>query len=130
VDAARAVRVWVEAWERAWPVGDAAALEDVYAPGAVFYSHPFRARQPPSEYVEWAFGEQTRASCRFGVPIVDGDRAAVDWWAVLTGREGEEETIAGTSLLRFGEDGRVVEQRDAWAVKPGRNDLPDWAPGR
>jgi len=51
----------------------------------------------------------------------------VDWWAVMTAPDGSEESIAGTSLLRFGRDGRVVEQRDVWATEPGSRDLPDWA---
>ena len=125
--AAAAARAWVAAWERAWPVGDAAALEGVYARDAVFYSHPFRQRQAPADYVAWAFAEQSSAVCRFGTPVVEGDRAAVDWWAVLTGPDGEEESIAGTSLLRFDETGRVLEQRDVWATEPGRRDLTDWA---
>jgi hypothetical protein len=29
-------------------------------------------------------------------------------------------TLAGTSLLRFRDDGRCIEQRDAWAVEDGR----------
>ena len=130
MDTAAAARAWVAAWERAWPVGDPSALEGIYAADAVFYSHPFRPRQPPSEYVAWAFAEQASAICRFGVPLVDGDRAAVDWWADMTGHDGEHETIAGTSLLRFGEEGLCVEQRDVWAIETGRHELSDWAPGR
>ena len=122
-----AARRWVAAWERAWPVGDAEALADVYAEDAVFYSHPFRRPQAPRDYALWAFSEQASAVCRFGEPIVCADRAAVDWWAVMTAPDGSEESIAGTSLLRFGDDGRVVEQRDVWAVEPGSRDLPDWA---
>jgi hypothetical protein len=34
--------------------------------------------------------------------------------------DGEEQTLAGVSLLRFGDDGRVVEQRDYWAEGQGR----------
>jgi hypothetical protein len=30
-------------------------------------------------------------------------------------------------LLRFGPDGRVVEQPDAWAGEQGRSELPGWA---
>lgn len=62
------------------------------------------------------------------MPIVEGDRAAVDWWAVVTSRNGSCETLAGTSLLRFGPDGLVVEQRDVWASEPGRRELLGWAP--
>ena len=127
MDAQAAARAWVDAWERAWPVGDVERVATVYADGCLFYSHPFRKHEAPRDYVTWAFAEQASAECRFGEPVVAGDRAAVDWWAVMTGPEGDEETIAGTSLLRFDADGLVVEQRDAWALEPGRRDLRDWA---
>ena len=96
----------------------------------MFYSHPFRDRQGPAEYVAWAFDDQAAAECRFGDPLVDGDRAAVDWWAVVTSRDGSSQSLAGTSLLRFGGDGLVLEQRDAWGEADGRCELPDWAPRR
>ncbi len=94
----------------------------------MFHSEPFRDRQEPREYVAWAFREQAAAVCRFGDPIGAGDRAAVDWWAVVSATDGSDETLAGTSLLRFDGDGLVVEQRDAWTSRPGRQELPDWAP--
>ena len=102
-------------------------LADVYAPETVFYSHPFRDSRPPNDYAAWAFADQASAVCRFGEPVVAGDRAAVDWWAIVVDRAGGEETIAGTSLLRFDESGHAVEQRDVWASEPGRHDLPHWA---
>jgi hypothetical protein len=118
---------WAEVWARAWPAADVESLDALYADGAVFYSHPFRERQAPRDYVVWAFEDQAEAECRFGEPLVDGDRAAVDWWGVLTLRDGSVETLAGTSLLRFDADGLVTEQRDVWALEPGRHALPDWA---
>lgn len=126
VDALEAARRWVEIWSEAWPAGDATAIASLYAPDAVFYSHPFRDRQGPKEYAEWAFADQAEAECRFGEPVVSGDRAAVNWWGVITTRNGSVETVAGTSLLRFDEDGLVVEQRDAWGEESGRRELPDW----
>jgi SnoaL-like domain len=123
-----AARRWAETWERAWPAADADAIAALYADDAVFHSHPFRERQGPREYVEWAFADQASADCRFGEPLVDRDRAAVDWWGVITAPDGSVETVAGTSLLRFDADGLVVEQRDAWAGEPGRVELPHWAP--
>ena len=122
-----AARRWADVWERGWPATDVDAISALYADGAVFYSHPFRDRQAPSDYVTWAFSEQAEAECRFGEPVVDGDRAAVDWWAIMTGTDGAVESIAGTSLLRFDSEGLVVEQRDVWAIEPGRRDLADWA---
>jgi hypothetical protein len=77
--------------------------------------------------MEAVFAEQAEAECRFGEPVVEGERAAVDWWGVIRARDGSVETIAGTSLLRFDEDGLVVEQRDAWAGEPTQRDLGAWA---
>jgi hypothetical protein len=126
VTAREAARNWVDVWSRAWPPGDVELVSTLYSNDALFYSHPFREHQPPRDYVTWAFGEQASAECRFGEPIVASDRAAVDWWAVMVAPDGSEESIAGTSLLRFGPDGLVVEQRDVWAVEPGRKPLRDW----
>ena len=122
-----AARRWAGVWSRAWVVADVEAIAALYAAEALFYSHPFRARQAPRDYVSWAFGDQAHAECRFGEPLVDGERAAVDWWAVLTATDGSVESIAGTSLLRFDHDGLVVSQRDVWASVPGRRELADWA---
>jgi hypothetical protein len=114
-------------WEEAWPRADVSAIASLYAGGAVFYSHPFRERQTPEAYVAWAFAEQAAAECRFGAPLVDGQRAAVDWWAVVTAADGTEQSLAGTSLLVFDSEGLVVEQRDAWGEAAGRRAAPDWA---
>lgn len=103
------------------------AIAALYARDAIFYSHPFRERQGPEEYVKWAFADQAEAECRFGEPLVAGNRAALDWWAVVTSIDGSVQSLAGTSLLWFDEKGLVVMQRDAWAEEPGRRDLPDWA---
>ena len=125
--AEQAVRVWVDTWADAWPAGDVEAIGDLYAPDARFHSQALRDHEPPRAYVERVFAAQARAECRFGVPIASGDRAAVDWWGVVEDRDGSVETIAGTSLLRFGPDGKVVEQRDAWESAPGRVDATHWA---
>ena len=128
MDVTAAAQRWAGVWERAWALADVDAIAALYAEDAVFRSHPFRDRQAPAEYVAWAFGEQSAAECRFGEPVAAGERAAVDWWAVITDRDGSEQTVAGTSLLSFDDDGLVVEQRDAWADEPGRRELPEWAP--
>ena len=113
-------------WSQAWPAGNVEAIAALYTDDAVFYSHPFRAPQAPRDYVAWAFDDQTEAACRFGEPVVDGDRAAVDWWGAITAKDGSVETVAGTSLLRFDSAGRVIEQRDAWASEAGRHELTNW----
>jgi len=127
VETVEAARRWADVWSRAWPAGDVEAIDALYADDAVFYSHPFRDRQAPREYVESVFSDQAEAECRFGVPIVSGNSAAVDWWGVITSLDGTTQTVAGTSLLNLDEDGRVVEQRDAWGERAGRHELPHWA---
>jgi hypothetical protein len=124
---AEAAQRWADVWSRAWPAADIAAVTALYAPNARYISDPFRASVAPHEYVSWVFEAQRTAECRFGAPIVAGDRAAVDWWGVIEGNDGLVETVAGTSLLRFSPDGLVVEQRDAWAAALGRTASPHWA---
>jgi hypothetical protein len=58
--------------------------------------------------------EEASAECEFGEPIVDGDRGAVGWSAETKLKDGSSEKLAGVSLLRFDEDGLVIEQRDFW----------------
>ena len=60
VDADAAARAWVDVWTRGWAAADADAIATLYAEDAVFYSHPFRDRQEPRAYVEWAFDDQAR----------------------------------------------------------------------
>ena len=118
----------MDGWSRAWPARDADAVAALYADDAIFVSHPLREPQPPGDYATWAFAEQADVEFRYGEPVVDGDRAAVEYWAVITSTSGDDETLAGVSLLRFDEDGRVVEHRDVWASEPGAQSLPRWAP--
>ncbi len=119
MDTREAVDRWVDAWLRGWRALDPEPVAAVYADDCFFLSHPFREAQAPREYVEWAFGEEEWAEPWFGKPLVDGDRAAVEWRAYVR-ENARDVTIAGTSLLRFGEDGLCIEQRDAWAIEDGR----------
>ena len=103
----------------------------MYAPGAAFRSSPFRDPQDPRAYAKWAFGdEQPDPDVRFGEPVlVTDDRAAVEYWAVVRDDGGAETTIAGVALLRFNEDGLVVEERDYWNEAESRHaPHEDWGP--
>jgi ketosteroid isomerase-like protein len=120
MDAESAARAWVEGWSRAWPAKDAEAVGALYADDAVFRSHPFREPRPPAEYAAWAFADEEPVEIAFGDPVVGGDRAAVEYWAILRRRDGSEATLAGVAVIRFGADGRAVAQRDYWAIEKGR----------
>jgi hypothetical protein len=130
VNADEAARAWVDAWDRAWRAKEETQLAPVYADDAAHRSRPDREPQHPIDYARQAFAEEADdLELWWGEPLVDGNRAAVEWWAALTD-SGELVTLAGTSWLTFGDDGRVVEQRDYWTSTPGRaTPWPGWSSG-
>ena len=111
----QAAERWRETGERCWRAHEAGEIVALYAEGAYFQSHPFRDPQAPRDYIEPTLAAEESAECEFGEPIVDGDRAAVEWSAEIKLKDGGTEELAGVSLLRFDEAGLVIEQRDFWA---------------
>jgi ketosteroid isomerase-like protein len=118
----------VDAWERGWREHDAEAILARYAEGAFFLSHPFRDPEDARAYVERVFAEEeSEPDVWFGEPVASGDRAAVEYWATIRA-DGREQSLAGTTLLRFDRDGSVVEHRDYWAMTDGARKRP--VPGK
>jgi hypothetical protein len=112
-------------WQRGWEAVDAAVIEALYAPDASYGSAPFREPHVgASAYLREAFPDESNVRAWFGEPIVDGDRAAVTWWATLT-EAGKDITLAGTSVLRFNADGLVTSQWDAWDQLDGWREPPE-----
>jgi hypothetical protein len=111
----QAAERWRETWERGWRAHEPGEIVALYAEGAYFQSHPFRDPRVPADYIVPTLGEEESAECEFGEPIVDGDRAAVEWSAETKLKDGGTEKLAGVSLLRFDDAGLVIEQRDFWA---------------
>lgn len=110
MDARDAAERWVEVWERGWPAHDAAGISALYAEGTFWQQHPFR--EPEPGYLARVFAEEESSQVLFGTPIVDGDRAAVTWNAKTKLVNGGTEDLIGVSVLRFGADGLVIEERD------------------
>ena len=127
-----AARRWASVWQGAWEALDIESIVALYGEDAVLSTAPFRApyRGPDGvrSYVARVFGEEERPRVRMGEQIVEGDSAAIPWWATLR-EEGIDVTLAGTSLLRFDASGLVVEQWDTWNVTQGHHDPPEeWSP--
>lgn len=126
-DTDAAVR-WADVWKSAWEAQDTEAIVALYHPDAAFSTQPFRTpyagRSGVREYVTHEFAEEESVRVRVGKPVVDGDRAAIEWWAALT-ENGVATTLAGTSVLRFDAAGLVVEQRDTWNQADGRREPPN-----
>ena len=131
---AAAALAWADAWQRGWVALDPEPILERYAANALLSTEPFREPYRGIDgvraYVTRVLGEEEAPRVWVSVPIVEGDRAAVSWWASLR-EEGAETTLAGTSVLRFDADGLVIEQWDAWNQLGVRCDPPDaWGPFR
>lgn len=123
VDYRAAARRWTSAWREGWAALDTERILACYARDATLRAAPLREPVPAVEYVPRVFDEEEDPQVTFGEPIVDGAQAAVAWWAHLR-EEGEDMTLAGISLLRFSDEGLVVEQWDAFDARPGRRASP------
>ncbi len=124
LDAQEAAKTWVDAWSTGWMDHDPDVIAERYSEECEFVSHPFRDPLRGSAgartYAAQVFAEERSARFRFADPIVGTDgRAAVEYWAIVTGLDGEVITLAGVTVLRFDREGRAVEHRDHWATQEG-----------
>ncbi|WP_433499077.1 nuclear transport factor 2 family protein [Sphaerimonospora sp. CA-214678] len=122
---------WTNAWTVGWARQDVELIVERQAEDGVHWSQPFRpphrGRPGLREYLEDVFAsevEPTRA--RFAPPLVNGDQAAAEYWALCHYEDGPL-IISGCTLLRFDEEGLVAESRDYSFVVPGEHPFPfDW----
>jgi hypothetical protein len=122
VDTARWARRWAQTWRTAWPAQDVEALAALQAEHGDHWAgitRRYQGRDGLRTYLTECFAEETRpAEVRFGEPVVTGDSATVEYWAV-TYPGGEPLTIAGCTILLFDSDGLVAEARDYSHAEPG-----------
>ncbi len=117
MDIEAAARRWAEVWSSAWPARDKEAIAELYADGAVYRALAFR--EPDlglagvHRYLGESFAAESEIECWFGEPLAAGERAAVEWWGTWI-EQGERLTLAGATLLRFDDDGKVADHRDYW----------------
>ena len=101
MDALAAARRWAEAWKTGWEALDADRVLGLYAADAVHFTEPFRAPARGAHevraYVERVFGEEEDPRVWVAGPIVDGERAAIAWWASVV-EDGADITLAGVSV--------------------------------
>ena len=133
MDARDAARDWARRWRDGWLAHDPASIAAMYAPDCVHRSTPFRpvhaGRTALEAYVRGAFADEREIiDVRFGEPLVDGDRVAVEYWAVFVDAEtGRPATLAGSCFLRLGPDGLVTTSRDYWHQEDGAHTPPpEW----
>jgi uncharacterized protein (TIGR02246 family) len=121
---------WIEGYRRAWEAGDAELVLRLFTEDASYRSNPFEEPHVGHDgiraYWEGVTSQQRDARVSMGRPFVDGDRVAVEWWTRMTS-EGEEVTLPGCLLLRFGPDGRCNDLREYWNFTAGlREPFAGW----
>lgn len=121
------VQTWLDRYRIAWEGRDPDAAAALFTEDARYreqpYQEPFRGPDGIRGY--WADVTATQSSIvvRYGTPVVQGDRAAVEWWVTLD-NGGVAVTLAGEFLLVFAEDGRVRELREYWHFAEGTQEPP------
>jgi len=130
VDIEAAARRWAEVWSRAWPRKDAESIVALYSDQAVYRALAFREPKVGLDgvrsYLKENFDVEGSIRCWFGQPVVHANRAAVEWWGSWF-ENGGPLTLAGTSVLTFDPNGRVVDQRDYWnQVDRITEPYPEW----
>src|SRR5262249_36946336 len=85
MDTEAAAGRWVTTWERAGAANDVEPIVALYDDSVPYRALAFRAPDlgiaGVRRYLDENFGVEEKVECRFGEPIVQGDRAAVEWWA-------------------------------------------------
>ncbi|MBW6435895.1 DUF3349 domain-containing protein [Actinoplanes hulinensis] len=119
---AETARRWARVWRRAWPEQDVEAIAALQAEHGDHWASMFRhymGRDGLRAYLAECFAEETRpAEVWFGEPVVTGDLASVEYWAV-TYPGGEPLTISGCTVLLVGAHGLIAESRDYSHAQPG-----------
>ena len=118
---------WLARYRRAWIERDAAAASRLFTDDATYREQPFQApfvgREAIRDYWARVTASQTSVELRYGQPIVDGRRLAVEWWANLQTSDGPL-TLAGEFLLLFADSGECRELREYWVLVQERVEPP------
>ncbi len=133
MDTRAAAQRWAVTWRENWAANRPEPIAALYAEGGKYGTSPFREPHigpaGAMSYLVPVLEAQKEVRAWFGDPIVDGDRAAVQWWATALEPDGRV-TYAGVSILRFDSDGLVADEWDAWNVDENLDREPPAGWGR
>ena len=124
-----AVNRWIRNYTKAWIKKDAKAIAALFAEDASYHSHPFRpvnqGKKSITDYTLGALDVGQVYEVRFGKPVVEGSRAAVEYWTTLK-EKVEDVTLAGCIMLHFAKNGLCKELHDYWVLQTGKLQPPPW----
>ena len=118
---------WLERYRRAWVERNAEAAAALFTEDAIYreqpFEPPFTGRAAIRDYWARVTRTQRDVELRYGQPVVEGARVAVEWWANFV-NDGKPVTLAGEFLLSFTAQGECRELREYWLFTDGRRDPP------
>ncbi|HZY47512.1 MAG TPA: nuclear transport factor 2 family protein [Candidatus Bathyarchaeia archaeon] len=121
------VNKWIRNYSKAWLKKDAKAIASLFAEDAAYYSHPFRpVHQGSKSILDYTLGALDVGEVydvRFGKPVVEATRAAVEYWATMKEKMNDV-TLAGCVILHFAKNGLCKELHDYWILQTGRVQAP------
>ncbi len=121
------VNRWIRNYAKAWLKKDAKVIASLFAEDATYHSHPFRplnqGRKSILDYSLGALDVGQVYEVRFGKPVVEGSRAAVEYWTTMR-EKVEDVTLAGCIMLHFAKNGLCKELHDYWVLQTGKVSAP------
>jgi len=121
------VNKWIRTYAKAWQKKDAKAIASLFTEDATYHSHPFRpvnqGRKSILDYTLGALDVGQVYEVRFGKPVVEGSRAAVEYWTTMKEKLNDV-TLAGCLTLRFARNGLCKELHDYWVLQTGKQQAP------
>jgi ketosteroid isomerase-like protein len=126
----RAVARWLEGYRLAWVQRDPDAAAALFTPDAVYQEQAFQpafvGREAIRNYWATVTATQSDIELRYGRPVVQGRKAAVEWWTNLR-NDGADVTLAGEFMLTFARPGLCSSLREYWFFSEGRlSPPPGW----
>ena len=121
------VNRWIRNYSKAWLKKDAKAIASLFTEEAAYHSHPFRpmnqGRKSILDYTLGALDVGQVYEVRFGKPVVEGSRAAVEYWTTMKEKLNDV-TLAGCIMLHFAKNGLCKELHDYWVLQTGKSQAP------
>jgi hypothetical protein len=118
---------WLAAYRTAWIERDPDAAAALFTEDAIYQEQPyevgFAGPQGVRDY--WARVTETQQGVEvaYGAPLVQGNRAAVEWWVTLE-NGGAPITLAGEFMLTFDDSGLCRNLREYWHYAEGTLEPP------
>lgn len=123
----RGVEAWMEELRRGWSAGEPDAIGKLFTETVVYRASPFEEPLVGRDLVVSHWQEEldgvVGAVVDFSSPLIDGERVAVEWWAVVT-REGSVTTDSGALILEF--TGSLCSRlQEYWMLRDGAIEAPE-----